>query len=580
MSNLAKLPPDSSSISNDPLASSTAAEIFAAFEAYNDAFRNITRRARRRFEDREWKLGQRDAVERIELYDNRVERCIARLVGLMGTQVANQDTWVAVKAEYAELIADCPDSEFFKTFFNSLTRKIFNTVGVNTVVEFIALDLEPTLGVGDPPLCCYDNEGSLTGVAEQILRQLGCAAPFADLPACVARLSSQVETCVSRYGSSGGIERIELLAPVFYRHTRAFLVGRMLGPDWTAPLVLAFRNGDGGIVLDAVITANNEVRMLFGFSRSYFHADLPSVGAAVRFLQSVMPGKATGELYTVLGRAKQGKTERYRSLFKHLKTCDDEFVHADGERGMVMIVFALPSWNIVVKVIRDRFAYPKTASREDVMGKYQFVFKHDRVGRLVDAQEFQRLRFPKERFAQDLLDELLCDAAQTCRLDDGHLIVEHCYIERQLRPLNLYLREVDDLAARRAVIDYGRAIRDLARTNIFPGDLLSKNFGVSRHGRVIFYDYDELCLLTDCNFRDIPKARHEEDEMRAEPWFHVGPADIFPEQFINFLGLPGELKQDFLKHHTELMTADYWRRLKNSHEAEEHLEVVPYAAQA
>ncbi len=556
------------------LPGSTAAIIFAAFGDYNDEFQRITQRARRRFEDREWKLGQRDAVERIELYDRRVESCIARLVGHMGPRVADQDVWAAVRERFAQQIERCADSEFFKTFFNSLTRKIFNTIGVNSAVEFIALNLEPTLHTGPPPVRSHAGDGDTGALLDALLAQLGLSIPCADPSA--ARDLLQTALLDVRGAGKALVGSIEILEPVFFRSTRAFLVGRITAHDWSCPLVLAFKNDANGLLLDAVITKDSEVNMLFGFSRSYFHVDLPEVSAAVRFLRLVMPGKAIGELYTVLGRAKQGKTERYRSLFKHLQRSTDQFVHADGERGMVMIVFALPSWDIVIKVIRDRFAYPKTASRQQVMGKYQLVFKHDRVGRLVDAQEFRQLRFPKQRFTAELLHDLLSEAAETCRLENGDLIVEHCYIERRLQPLNLYLRRSDATAARRAVLDYGQAIRDLALTNIFPGDLLAKNFGVSRHGRVIFYDYDELCLVTDCRFRELPQPAYEEDELRAEPWFHVGPDDVFPEQFMDFLGLPTHLKDLVRERHGELCHADYWRQIKASHAAERHLEVIPY----
>src|SRR6185503_2509662 len=111
------------------------------------------------------------------------------------------------------------------------------------------------------------------------------------------------------------------------------------------------------------------------------------------------------------------------------------------------------------------------------------------------------------------------------------------YTERRMTPLNLYLREVDSRHAQDAIVDYGEAIKDLARTNIFPGDMLLKNFGVTRHRRVIFYDYDELCLLTTCHFRDLPAARDDLEETGAEPWYYVGPHDIFPEEFLTFLGL-------------------------------------------
>jgi isocitrate dehydrogenase kinase/phosphatase len=224
-----------------------------------------------------------------------------------------------------------------------------------------------------------------------------------------------------------------------------------------------------------------------------------------------------------------------------------------------MIVFTLPSHDLVFKVIRDRFGAPKTTSRADVMERYQFVFRHDRAGRLVDAQEFKRLRLPRDRFMPGLAGELLNEASESCRIEGEDLIVEHCYIERRLRPLNLFLREAEPAAAEAAIIDYGQALRDLAASNVFPGDLLLKNFGVTSHGRVIFYDYDELCLLTDCVFRDLPQPSCEEEETAAEPWFHLGPNDVFPEQWLQFLAIPPALRDVFLQHHAALFTAAWWR---------------------
>jgi isocitrate dehydrogenase kinase/phosphatase len=552
--------------------------IFTAFEDYNREFRAITRRAQRRFEEREWKLGARDAVERIELYDRRVESCVANLVGRMGRHIADERAWTEVRAILARLIADCPDREFYKTFFNSLTRKIFGTVGVNAGVEFIALDLEPTLDAGSVPAREYDAAGGLATSLARMLGELPWSRLFGDVGAAGRLVAAEVSGFAAARGLPVPVQRIEMIEPVFYRATRAFLVGRMTGEGWTLPLIIALKHEADGVTVDAVMMSEYEVRPLFGFSRSYFHVDLAHVGAAVRFLRTIMPGKPTDELYTVLGRAKQGKTERYRTLFRHLQHSSDLFRHAEGERGMVMVVFTLDSLDIVFKIIRDRFPYPKTTTREEVMGKYRFVFRHDRVGRLVDAQEFRRLRFPRNRFAPELLDELLREASLTCRLEGDDLIVEHCYLERRMKPLNVYLRQADAAAARRAIRDYGQAIRDLALSNVFPGDLLLKNFGVSRHGRVIFYDYDELCLATECNFRDLPVARDDEEELSAEPWYYVAPNDVFPAQWLEFLGLRGVLREEFLAHHAELLTAVYWRRLKALHEAEQHLEVVPYTA--
>jgi isocitrate dehydrogenase kinase/phosphatase len=296
----------------------------------------------------------------------------------------------------------------------------------------------------------------------------------------------------------------------------------------------------------------------------------------VQFLKEILPRKPVSELFSVLGRAKQGKTERYRELFRHLQHSEDRFVPAPGEKGLVMVCFTLPSFDVVFKVIRDHFPVQKNIAREDVLGKYEMVFKRDRAGRLVDAQEFKRLKFPKKRFAPELLLELLTSTAGTVHDEGEDLVIDHLYIERRMTPLNLYIRTATRDQAEQAVFDYGQAIRDLAVTNIFPGDLLLKNFGVTRHNRVIFYDYDELCLVTDCRFREVPQSEHDEDEMRAETWYYVADNDVFPETFMNFLGFDAHLKQVFLESHGEILTADWWRGIQHRLRDGELLEVLPY----
>ncbi|HZD54175.1 MAG TPA: isocitrate dehydrogenase kinase/phosphatase AceK regulatory subunit, partial [Woeseiaceae bacterium] len=283
------------------------------------------------------------------------------------------------------------------------------------------------------------------------------------------------------------------------------------------------------------------------------------------------------ELYTVLGRAKQGKTERYRALMRHLENSGDRFRHAPGARGMVMEVFTLPSFNVVFKVIRDDFGYVKDIRREEVRQKYELVFRHDRAGRLVDAQEFRRLSFDLERFEPSLLETLLESCSRNCRADGSSLLIEHLYIERRLVPLDLWLENASATAARSVIIDYGQAVRDLAFSNIFAGDLLLKNFGVTRHGRVIFYDYDEVTFVTDCRFRPLPQSDRLEDELSAEPWFFVAANDVFPEEFIRFLGLSRELDGVFRTYHSELLSHRWWSRLKEKLERGEAIEVLPYS---
>jgi isocitrate dehydrogenase kinase/phosphatase len=506
-----------------------------------------------------------------------VNQTIAELRLALGAAAQERALWRRIRAEFAARITDLPDPEFTKTFFSSISRRLFGTVGVAPDIEFVANDLDPLADIHSAVgTNTYVNHGSLPLLFEDLLGDVRFRSPWRDLDKSIAHVAGEVRAHLHARGERREIQRVEVIRPVFYQISRAYVVGRLVGRGFVVPVVIALKNGDGGVLVDAVMLAEDDVSIVFSFTRSYFHADLERVAEAVVFLKSIMPRKPVSELFTVLGRARQGKTERYRELMRNLEHTRDLFVHAPGEHGLVMVCFTLPSSEVVFKVIRDRFPYPKTVLREEVMAKYRMVFIHDRAGRLVDAQEFRRLRFPRERFAPELLQELRREAAGTVHEDGEDLVFDHMYIERRMTPLNLYLRSAPAADAERAVLDYGQCIRDLAYTNIFPGDLLLKNFGVTRHGRVIFYDYDELCRVTDCNFRDVPPPTHPEDEMRAEAWFYVGESDVFPETFINFLGFSDEQRAALLRMHGEILTAAFWRGVQQRLSESEVLEVLPY----
>ncbi len=563
--------------SRDTLVADCAQLLVDAFADYNSDFRAITQRARQRFEARDWRGSQKDAVERIELYEKYVQGTVELMRTRLGDEVHERAVWSSIKRRFDEMIDPLPDCEFPKTFFSSVTRKTFGTVGVDPAVEFIALDLDPLGNVrSHVETKVYANRGDIDLLAEELLADFSFRTPWRDFERSVKMIADEVKALVNSGRERRAIESIEVIKEVFYQMTRAYLVGRINGRGWTMPFVVSLRNGDSGVVVDAIMLEEGTVSVLFSFTRSYFHVDLAHVGEAVKFLTTILPKKRVSELFTVLGRAKQGKTERYRELFSHLQQSTDSFVLAPGERGLVMICFTLPSFDVVFKLIRDKFPYQKNILREDVLSKYELVFKHDRAGRLVDAQEFKRIKFPRARFSPELLEELQKEAARTAHFEGDDVIIDHLYIERRMTPLNLYLRSVERELAEKAVIEYGQAIRDLAVTNIFPGDLLLKNFGVTRHGRVIFYDYDELCLVTDCRFREIPQSQHDEDDMRADAWFYVGESDVFPETFINFLGFDPHLKQVFIDAHAEVLTADWWRGIQERLREGELLEVLPY----
>lgn len=551
--------------------------VVEAFLTYNANFREVTRRAQGSFAARDWSRSHQDAVERIELYEQSISSIVSQLELALGSNVREPALWTDVKRHFSNLISGLPDGEFCKTYFSSVTRRLFGTVGVTPDIEFVATDLDPLSNARPANVTHrYPIVGELNHTIKEMLESRALGAPWADLDASAWLVASGCERVLWQRNERRDIEALEIIDAVFYQSTRAYIVGRVVGRGFSAPLAIALRSTEAGIVVDTTMHVEDELSILFGFARTYFQVDLESVADTVGFLKELMPRKQAGELFTVLGRAKQGKTERYRSLFRHLSSSDDEFVHAPGQKGLVMICFTLPSYEIVFKVIRDHIPDVKSVSKKDVMAKYSFVFLHDRAGRLIDAQEFRRLRFPLKRFSAELLQELRSEASNTVHVEGEDLIIDHCYVERRVTPLDVYLLNASEPAARRAAVDYGRAIRDLAYTDVFPGDLLLKNFGVTRHGRVVFYDYDELCRVSDCQFRDLPTASNDEDEMRAEPWFFVGDKDVFPETFANFLGMSGELRQEFLQAHGDLFEASFWRRTQQRIAAGEVLEVLPY----
>lgn len=554
-----------------------AALVVDAFDDYNARFSDITRRARRRFERRDWEAHRRDTQARIGLYDECIAETIGRLEALLSERLLSRTLWLDIHAEYAEAIDEKLDAELYKTFFNTLTRRLFKTRGVDPGMEFVALDIEPTEEITHPiARNIYSCSEAPMRAVERLLGdpQLRCNPEF--IPADATRLAHCLQRAFAEAGDDGLVS-IELLQVVFYRDRRAYLVGRAFGTSRWLPCIIALVHGDDGIRADALITARRQVSRLFGFTYSYFHADLPTVGDAIVFLRSLLPDKPIDELYTVLGRVKQGKTERYRHFFKHLGYVDDEHIaEADGKRGMVMVVFTQPSYPLVFKIVRDHFAPGKKIGREHVLSQYRLVFNHDRVGRLIDAQEYRHLEFDRARFDDRLIAELEAECGRNVRIDSDRVLVRHCFVQRRVRPLDLYLREAADDEAEAMVLDYGQAIKDLARSNLFPGDLFLKNFGVTRSRRCVFYDYDEVSLITGLNFRRVPPARSEEEEFADQPWYPVERGDVFPEHFPRFIDLSPAHRKLFAQSHGDLFEPEWWCRLQETLRQDPAGDVQPY----
>ena len=555
--------------------------IYDGFIHYNNAFHRMTKRARTRFEQRDWKGHQQDIVDRVDLYEKSVRRIVLALRKTLDDRVTDKQLWHKIRSYFGERLGQVPDNDFIKTFFNSTTRRIFGTEGVDSQIEFISdgpsTDMHLIMGLN---IRRYPYWVSLERIFETILDDFSFRIPYDDLSRNAQRIARMINAYANEnFDDDVEYLRFEFIDSFFYQAARAYLVGKViLNEGEEAPIVIAFKNEYGGIMVDAVFMNEKEISLIFGYTRSYYFADPNSVIGAVHFLKSILPKKPIDELYTVLGRLRQGKTERHRTFTEHLSKTRDKFVHAEGDIGLVMIVFTLPSYNLVFKVIRDTFGYPKTVSRKEVIDKYKLVSKHDRAGRLIDTQIFLNLEYPVKHFSRDLLNDLLENAQESVRREGNNLLLKRVYIERRVRPLNLYINEVSEEEATYAVIDYGQAIKDLAQTNIFTGDLLLKNFGVTAHNRVIFYDYDEVSLVTDCNFRDVPEASDFEDEMLADTWYFVAENDIFPEEFIRFLSMNDQLKAEFMKYHQDLLTSEYWRKVQQKHLRGEVSLVVPYTS--
>ncbi|MCC6348493.1 MAG: bifunctional isocitrate dehydrogenase kinase/phosphatase [Candidatus Eisenbacteria bacterium] len=560
--------------STDPtLAGEAAALIADSFAQYMRRFLALSRVAGAHFSNRDWHAMQRDSGRRLDLYGDAVGGTQTGLRLLLGARLADRGTWTAIRANFESLVTPGAYAELAETFFNSNVRRIFHTVGVDPEVEFVSAAI-PRREYRAPwshtrTVPC---DGDLALAFRRVLEGAGLRAAWDDLRGDAERLVRAVPPEVP----AARVRAIEVARTAFFRGKGAYLVGHLHLDTGSIPLVIALLNPRGRVVVDAALFTENEISVVFSFARSYLFAETGRPREMVDWLRTIMPRKPVSDLWNSIGFHRHGKTELYRSLLEHLANTDEKFAIAPGKRGMVMSVFALPGFDVVFKLIRDRFEYPKTVTHAQVREKYELVYRHDRAGRLVDAQTFEHLDFPAERFDPALLDDLLTHTSESVKLRGGRVVIAHLYTERRLLPLDLFLAGAAPEAAREAVVDYGQALKDLAATNIFPGDMLLKNFGVTRHGRLVFYDYDELCPLLQVRFRDLPAPRGDDEEVASEPWYFVGEHDVFPEEFRAFLGLRGDLLEAFLAAHGDLLEAGWWRRMQDRLHQGEIIDVFPY----
>jgi len=559
-----------------------AETILIGFDRHFTFFTKITQGARTRFENADWE-GEREASrERIKFYDIRVKDAIKDLDKRFELDDFKGALWFDVKREYVQLIQNHNQPELAETFYNSVFcsrfhREYFDNdyIFVRSVVstEFIDSD-KPSYHV------YYPARRGFRASIRQVMIDAGFKLDFENLNRDVRNITkSLIQQTFPRPRRAHLNFQFQVISTVFYRNKAAYIVGKSINADQQVPFAIPIlNNGKGSIYADTIIIGTRGLSRLFEFSYVYFMVDHPVPSSIVSFLRRLMPSRSKEDLYSAIGLHKQGKTDFYRDFLHHLKHSEDELIIAPGIKGMVMAVFTLPSYPYVFKVIRDWFPPPKKVTRQQVQNTYQLVKQHDRVGRMADTLEYSHVALPRKRFSEDLLEELYATCENSIAVEGEHIVIEHLYIERRMTPLNIAVVRADDKTLERLMRSYGQAIKELAAANIFPGDLLLKNFGLTGQGqgRVVFYDYDEICYLTECNFRKIPPPRYPEDELASEPWFSIGPRDIFPEEFATFLFVEDRTRQAFLKYHKDLLDADFWIKKQENIKAGIYEDVFPY----
>ena len=552
--------------------------LIEGFDRHYALFRDCAKAARRAFEAGNWLAIGHVARERIDFYDRRVAETVEHIERDFRFG-ADDAFWAKVKQQFVVLLADHRQPECAETFFNTVSTKLLHRTYFHNRCLFVrpAASTE-YLDDGAPSYrCYYPRRLGLRATLIDVVLELGLRLRFADFRRDLMNMLAAMRRRLPRPFVVDANCQVQVLASLLFRNQTAYAVGRIVNAEKTYPFVAAIkRRSDEKLYVDVLLTDPVELALLFSANRAYFLVDMEVPSAYVQFLRSMLPDKTKAELYTMLGLQKHGKTLFYRDFLHHLKHSTDRLVVAPGIKGLVMTVFTLPSYPYVFKVIRDRIAPSKDTDAARVQQKYALVKHHDRAGRMTDTLEYSDVAIPRERFTDELMAELQATIASKLELDGDYVIIRHVYIERRLTPLNLFLATADDAAKMRAIRDYGNALKELAAINIFPGDLLFKNFGVTRYGRVVFYDYDEIEYLTDCRFRAIPARPPGVDELSDEVWHPVGAQDVFPEEFARFLLTDPSIRRAFVAFHDDLLHPAWWQAMQEANRGGSQIEVLSY----
>lgn len=537
-----------------------AQTILQGFDAQYGRFLEITSGAQYRFEQADWHGIQLAMKERIRLYDNHVGLVVEQLRCIRHDIDKESIFLQKVKERYTQLLPNYPRFEIAESFFNSVYCRLFHHRELNKKNLFV-FSSQPAYRFAQAPRPLsrtFVIQSDLPALLQDILSRLPLRLPWQNKSRDIQFICQTLYAQFSHEELQNAV--FHIANELFYRNKAAWMIGKIAINNQFIPLLLPIHNIEQHLVIDTCLTTTDEASIVFGFARSYFMVYAPFPAALVTWLRDILPEKSIAELYMSIGCQKHGKTEYYREYLAFMNFSSEQFIEAPGVKGMVMLVFTLPTYDRVFKVIKDRFAPQKTMTAERVKECYRLVKEHDRVGRMADTQEFENFVIDKKRISNDLMAILEQEIPNKLEDLGDKLLISHLYMERRMTPLNIYMEQCDDKQLKAVVEDYGQALKELIAANIFPGDMLFKNFGVTRHHRVIFYDYDEISYMTDMNFRAIPPARYLEDELASEPWYSVAENDVFPEEFRYFLCCDKQVCHYFEAQHHDLLSPEYWQQ--------------------
>ncbi len=537
-----------------------AQTILQGFDAQYGRFLEITSGAQYRFEQADWHGIQLAMKERIRLYDNHVGLVVEQLRCIRHDIDKESVFLQKVKERYTQLLPNYSRFEIAESFFNSVYCRLFHHRELNKKNLFV-FSSQPAYRFAQAPRPLsrtFVIQSDLPALLQDILSRLPLRLPWQNKSRDIQFICQTLYAQFSHEELQNAV--FHIANELFYRNKAAWMIGKIAINNQFIPLLLPIHNIEQHLVIDTCLTTTDEASIVFGFARSYFMVYAPFPAALVTWLRDILPEKSIAELYMSIGCQKHGKTEYYREYLAFMNFSSEQFIEAPGVKGMVMLVFTLPTYDRVFKVIKDRFAPQKTMTAERVKECYRLVKEHDRVGRMADTQEFENFVIDKKRISNDLMAILEQEIPNKLEDLGDKLLISHLYMERRMTPLNIYMEQCDDKQLKAVVEDYGQALKELIAANIFPGDMLFKNFGVTRHHRVIFYDYDEISYMTDMNFRAIPPARYPEDELASEPWYSVAENDVFPEEFRYFLCCDKQVCHYFEAQHHDLLSPEYWQQ--------------------